>query len=186
MELGLLLFPSPTGSANMARMVEGLGFRSLVFADTQCLTPEVWSQLMLAASATERIEIGTGVTNPVSRDPSVTASAALGLQVASGGRAVLGIVGEEHTSGCRVKGVAAGLGAMDAGIQEGDVITKIDDKKVDGFQRLTSLLAEKKAGDKVRVELLRGDKTIVTEVALKSRDQIDGPRVIPPFRLPPR
>jgi len=31
------------------------------------------------------------VTNPVSRDPSVTASAALGLQVASGGRVVLGI-----------------------------------------------------------------------------------------------
>ena len=41
MEMGLLMFPSPTGSANMARMVEGLGFKSLVFADTQCLTPEV-------------------------------------------------------------------------------------------------------------------------------------------------
>ena len=62
MKLGLLMFPSPTGSAGMAQLVEGLGFRSLVFADTQCLTPEVWSQLMLAASVTERIEIGTGVT----------------------------------------------------------------------------------------------------------------------------
>lgn len=91
MELGLLMFPHPANTANMARMAEGLGFRSLVFADTQCLTPEVWSQLMLAAAATERIEIGTGVTNPVSRDPAVTASAALGLQVASGGRVVLGI-----------------------------------------------------------------------------------------------
>ena len=91
MEVGLLMFPSPTGSADMARMVEGLGFRSLVFADTQCLTPEVWSQLMLVASATEQIQIGTGVTNSVSRDPAVTASAALGLQVASGGRVVLGI-----------------------------------------------------------------------------------------------
>ena len=91
MEMGLLMFPSPAGSADMARMAEQLGFASLVFADTQCLTPEVWSQLMLVATATERIEIGTGVTNPVSRDPSVTASAALGLQVASGGRVVLGI-----------------------------------------------------------------------------------------------
>ena len=91
MEFGLLMFPSPGGSAAMAQAVEGLGLRSLVFADTQCLTPEVWSQLMLAASVTERIEIGTGVTNPVSRDPAVTASAALGLQVASQGRAVLGI-----------------------------------------------------------------------------------------------
>ena len=91
MELGLLMFPSPHGSASMARMVEQLGFHSLVFADTQCLTPEVWSQLMLAAAATERVELGTGVTNPVSRDPAVTASAALGLHVASGGRVVVGI-----------------------------------------------------------------------------------------------
>jgi 5,10-methylenetetrahydromethanopterin reductase len=72
-------------------MAEGFGFDSLVFADTQCLTPDVWGQLMLAAASTERIQIGTGVTNPVSRDPAVTASAALGLQVASKGRAVLGI-----------------------------------------------------------------------------------------------
>jgi 5,10-methylenetetrahydromethanopterin reductase len=91
MQIGLLMFPSPTGSAGAARMAEQLGFDSLVFADTQCLTPEVWSQLMLASVATEQIEIGTGVTNPVSRDPAVTASAALGLQVESGGRAVLGI-----------------------------------------------------------------------------------------------
>jgi 5,10-methylenetetrahydromethanopterin reductase len=72
-------------------MAESLGFDSLVLADTQNLAPETWSQLMLAAAATERIEIGTGVTNPVSRDPAVTASAALGLQIESGGRAVLGI-----------------------------------------------------------------------------------------------
>jgi 5,10-methylenetetrahydromethanopterin reductase len=91
MQLGILMFPSPRGSADVARLVETLGFDSLVFADTQCLTPEVWSQLMLAAGSTERIEIGPGVTNPVSRDPAVTASAALGLQVASEGRVVLGI-----------------------------------------------------------------------------------------------
>lgn len=91
MDVGLLMFPSPSGSAGMAQMAEQMGFRSIVFADTQCLTPEVWSQLMLVAAATEGIEIGTGVTNPVSRDPSVTASAALGLQLASAGRVVIGI-----------------------------------------------------------------------------------------------
>jgi len=91
MKMGVLMFPSPTGSAPAAQMVEQLGFDSMVFADTQCLTPEVWSQLMLVSTVTERMEIGTGVTNSVSRDPAVTASAALGLQVASGGRVVLGI-----------------------------------------------------------------------------------------------
>jgi len=91
MKLGLLLFPSVRGSAQLAQMVEGLGFDSLVFADTQNITPEVWGQLMLAARDTERIELGTGVTNPGTRDAAVTASAALSLQVESGGRAVCGI-----------------------------------------------------------------------------------------------
>src|SRR5689334_18102631 len=91
MKLGLLLFPSVRGSAQLARMVESLGFDSLVFADTQNITPEVWGQLMLAARDTERIELGTGVTNPGTRDAAVTASAALALQVESGGRAICGI-----------------------------------------------------------------------------------------------
>lgn len=91
MKLGLLLFPQPRGSARLAQMAEAMGFDSLVFADTQNITPEVWGQLMLAARDTERIELGTGVTNPGTRDAAVTASAALSLQVESEGRAVCGI-----------------------------------------------------------------------------------------------
>src|SRR5215468_1595505 len=91
MKLGLLLFPAPRGSAQLARMAEGLGFDSVVFADTQNITPEVWGQLMLAARDTERIELGTGVTNPGTRDAAVTASAALALQLESNGRAFCGI-----------------------------------------------------------------------------------------------
>jgi len=91
MKLGLLLFPSVRGSGQLARMAEGMGFDSLVFADTQNITPEVWGQLMLAARDTARIELGTGVTNPGTRDAAVTASAAPALQVESEGRAVCGI-----------------------------------------------------------------------------------------------
>ena len=80
MKLGVLLVPQPRASARMARTVEDLGFDSLVFADTQNITPEVWGQLMLAARDTERIELGTGVTNPGTRDVAVTASAALALR----------------------------------------------------------------------------------------------------------
>ena len=103
------------------------------------------------------------------------------------GSAVLGIVGEEDPGGCRVKGVATGLGAEQGGIQEGDVITQIDDEKVDGFQRLTLVLAGKKVGDKVRVELIRGEKKITAHVLLKPRSQIEAPRIIrpAPFRIPP-
>lgn len=46
---------------------------------------------MLVAGASERIRIGTGVTNTTTRDVAVTASAALALQQESGGRVFCGI-----------------------------------------------------------------------------------------------
>jgi alkanesulfonate monooxygenase SsuD/methylene tetrahydromethanopterin reductase-like flavin-dependent oxidoreductase (luciferase family) len=64
MKLGLLLFPTVRGSAQPAHMAENMGFDSVVFADTQNITPEVWGQRMLAARDTQRIELGAGVTNP--------------------------------------------------------------------------------------------------------------------------
>ena len=91
MDVGLTLIPLPRQAARIARMAEDLGFASLILPDSQNLAPEVWGQLMLAAQATSRIRLGPGVTNSVTRDPAVTACAALSLQVESGGRAVLGI-----------------------------------------------------------------------------------------------
>lgn len=60
-------------------------------ADSQNLNAEVWIELGLIAAATERIGLGPGVTNPATRHPAVSASAAATLQVESGGRAVLGL-----------------------------------------------------------------------------------------------
>jgi 5,10-methylenetetrahydromethanopterin reductase len=72
-------------------MVEELGFDTVLFPDSQNLAPEIWGQLMLAAKTTKRVKLGPGVSNSVTRDPAVTASAALALQVESDGRAILGI-----------------------------------------------------------------------------------------------
>src|SRR5213592_4334624 len=91
MEIGVLAVPWPRRSAATARLLEELGFDTVLFPDSQNLAPEVWGQLMLASQATTRVHLGPGVTNSVTRDPAVTASAALALQAESGGRAVLGI-----------------------------------------------------------------------------------------------
>jgi 5,10-methylenetetrahydromethanopterin reductase len=77
--------------APLARRCEDLGYHGLLVADSQNLNADVWIELALAAAATERILLGPGVTNPVTRHPAVTASAAATLQAESGGRAVLGI-----------------------------------------------------------------------------------------------
>jgi 5,10-methylenetetrahydromethanopterin reductase len=91
MEIGVLMVPEPGRTAQTARMIEDLGFDRVAFADSQNLTAEVWGQVMVAATATHRIRLGPGVTNSVTRDPAVTASAVLALQVESQGRAILGI-----------------------------------------------------------------------------------------------
>ncbi len=74
-----------------AAEVEAWGFDGMLLADSQNLNADIWVELGLAAAATERIGLGPGVTNPATRDPAVTASAAATLQEESGGRAVLGI-----------------------------------------------------------------------------------------------
>ncbi|MBB3085554.1 LLM class flavin-dependent oxidoreductase [Geodermatophilus sabuli] len=74
-----------------AARLEAEGWDGALMVDSQCMFPEVWAYLTLAAQGTSRIKLATGVTNPITRHPSVTAAAAASLQVVSDGRAVLGI-----------------------------------------------------------------------------------------------
>lgn len=90
-EFWQITFPMPGQSENTARQVETAGWDGLFFADTQCLSGDIYSAMCLAAKATTTLKVGTAVTNPVTRHPAVTASAIATVQVESGGRAVLGI-----------------------------------------------------------------------------------------------
>ena len=90
-EFWQLTFPVPGNSENVARRAEESGWDGQYFADTQCLSGDIYSAMCLAARATTRLKVGTSVTNPVTRHPAVTASAIATVQVESGGRAVLGI-----------------------------------------------------------------------------------------------
>ena len=74
-----------------AARAEAAGFDGLAAVDSQNLAGDPWVGLALAARETDRLRLGTAVTNPVTRHPAVTASAAVTLQVASAGRFVLGI-----------------------------------------------------------------------------------------------
>ncbi len=74
-----------------ATQIEAWGFDGMLLADSQNLNADIWVELGLAASATKRIRLGPGVTNPATRLPAVTASAIATLQVESDGRAVLGL-----------------------------------------------------------------------------------------------
>ena len=75
----------------LARTVEERGFDALWFIDHQLGMKDVYTAMNLSALATERIEIGAGVTNLTTRHPTVTANATTALDEISGGRALLGI-----------------------------------------------------------------------------------------------
>jgi 5,10-methylenetetrahydromethanopterin reductase len=87
----MLTFPMPGLQEGTAQFAEAVGWDGVVFADTQNLAGDVYASLALAAAATNTLQLGTGVTNPVTRHPAVTAASIATVQVASGGRAVLGI-----------------------------------------------------------------------------------------------
>ena len=83
--------PNTRQAADYAKRVEEAGWHGIGFFDSQNLGGDTYVSMALAAAATERAELSTDVTNPLTRHPAVTAGAIASVQEASGGRAVLGI-----------------------------------------------------------------------------------------------
>src|SRR6478609_9320478 len=81
----------PRVAARMATRAEDAGFDGMVVVDSQNLAGDCYVALSMAARETERLQLATGVTNPFTRHPAVTASAVASVHAESGGRAVLGI-----------------------------------------------------------------------------------------------
>jgi 5,10-methylenetetrahydromethanopterin reductase len=76
---------------DLATHAERAGFDVAWIGDTQLLTPDLYSAMALCANATSRIAIGSGVTNSVTRDVTVTAGGFLALNEFAHGRCLLGI-----------------------------------------------------------------------------------------------
>jgi 5,10-methylenetetrahydromethanopterin reductase len=84
-------WPVARATAPMARGLEAAGWDGLLLPDTQCLAADSLVELAMCGAATERLRLGTGVTNPVTRDASALACAVATLQDETAGRIHLGI-----------------------------------------------------------------------------------------------
>jgi probable F420-dependent oxidoreductase len=93
MEFGFTLKPEHSVERTIAltRQAEAAGFRYGWLFDAHVPFKEVYPLLTLMAINTTHMRLGTCVTNPTTRDPSVTASALATLDEISGGRMDLGI-----------------------------------------------------------------------------------------------
>ncbi|MDQ6772476.1 MAG: LLM class flavin-dependent oxidoreductase [Candidatus Dormibacteraeota bacterium] len=76
---------------DLAAGLESAGVDRLWLIDSQLAMKDVYAGLLLAAQRTTRLRLGPGVTNPLTRHPTVTAGAMAALAELSGGRAVLGL-----------------------------------------------------------------------------------------------
>ena len=83
--------PDPRSVARHAAASEAAGWDGFAVVDSQNLTADCWVGLAIAAAATKTIGLGTAVTNPVTRLPAITASAASTVHIVSGGRVTIGI-----------------------------------------------------------------------------------------------
>src|SRR5437899_9130687 len=93
MEFGFTLKPDHPLErvASLTRLAESAGFTHGWLFDSHVLWREPYVLLTLMAQATNRMRLGTCVTNPATREPSVTASALAVLDELSDGRMDLGI-----------------------------------------------------------------------------------------------
>jgi len=93
MQFGFTLKPDHSIERTLAltRQAEAAGFDYGWLFDSHVLWREPYPLLTLMASATTRLRLGTCVTNPATREPSVTASVLATLDEISGGRMDLGI-----------------------------------------------------------------------------------------------
>ena len=91
MKFWTLTNSSPTRAVSYAQRAEAAGWDGIMVVDSQNLSGDSYVALTAMAMATKGIELGTGVTNPITRHPAVTASAITAIQRLSGGRACLGI-----------------------------------------------------------------------------------------------
>ncbi|MEM7037496.1 MAG: PDZ domain-containing protein, partial [Bacteroidota bacterium] len=87
------------------------------------------------------------------------------------GRAFLGVHYEMANGGSHVTRVVGDTPASKAGLERGDVITKVDGRTLTTLEDLADYIGKKKAGEKVSLTLRRDGKTKKVNVTLGERDE---------------
>jgi 5,10-methylenetetrahydromethanopterin reductase len=178
MELWTTGVASPRGSARTAKQLEDAGWSGFQVVDSQNLSGDPYVALAMAATATARLGLATGVTNTVTRHASVTACSIASVQRLSNGRAYLGI-GRGDSALAHLGRAPARLGGFERYLRHLRCYLHGDSVPFDEIDIPTSLappLSELELADAPRASqigwLATGGPVVPIEVAAS------GPRVI--------
>lgn len=95
---------------------------------------------------------------------------ALGVQGRELNSTVSGDLGINLTQGLYVENVIKDSGAQKAGIKNGDIIVKIDDRTINGFADMNGIIVTKRPNDIVNVTIDRNGKKITLPVRLSKNE----------------
>ncbi|MBD3723657.1 MAG: trypsin-like peptidase domain-containing protein [Flavobacteriaceae bacterium] len=94
----------------------------------------------------------------------------LGVEGSELNSAVADNLGVNQTQGFYVAGVTKKSGAEKSGIKKGDIIIKLDDKKVNSFSDLTSYINTKRPDDVINVTVIRDEDEKIIPVKLSKKE----------------
>jgi serine protease Do len=133
---------------------------ALLKVDASDLTPIQWSDQnypmvgsWLATPGLDALPIAIGVVSVGPREIERRMPA-------------LGIVLDNSDQGPRILRVLDESGAAKAGVQEGDVVRELDGKEMNNRETLIEAIRRYSPGDKVRLTIHRGEKTVTIEATL--------------------
>lgn len=105
-------------------------------------------------------------------------------------KAMLGVATSKTGDGVKVMNVTKGSAAEIAGIKEGDLITAVDEKKIETPDELSNAISNKNPGDKVAITYTRDNKKHTVSAELKKWEAPEIPalrefeiRTMPGFNL---
>ncbi|HEY0039995.1 MAG TPA: PDZ domain-containing protein [Flavisolibacter sp.] len=88
-------------------------------------------------------------------------------------RAMLGVTTQSDDKGAEIQSITKESSAEKAGLKKGDVITKIDNRKIDGSDDVTDAVRAHKPNDKISITYLRDGKEQKTTAELGRWKGID-------------
>ncbi len=99
-------------------------------------------------------------------------------------KSFLGVGTEKDKDGAKITRVEQSSPAEKAGLQKGDIIYKVEDKKVDGMESLSEVISAMKVGDEVNVYFLRDGKKKDVKATLAARKNSSGINRMYRFEMP--
>lgn len=87
-------------------------------------------------------------------------------------KAQLGVMIKDNEKGAEVVNVVEGSPAEKNGIKPGDIITRIDDSKIEGVESLVNYVSQRNPDSEIEIEFLRNDEPVVQKVILQKPDKV--------------